>query len=68
MGNSKKQISNINYKNIDNYQIPLSQRAYYKKLFLNKYQYDLNYPNIDANFKGNTKLTSKFNTLKNSRK
>ena len=67
MGKSKKQISNINSKNIEERKNPLSQRAYFQKLFLNKNYYDLNYPNI-GNFKGNKKLTSKYNTLKNSRK
>ena len=67
MGQSKKQISNINSKYIDNKKKPLSHRAYFQKLFLNKYHYDLNYPNIE-NYKGNKKLTSKYNTLKNTRK
>jgi hypothetical protein len=68
IGQSKKQMTNINSKNIEERKKPLSQRAYFQKLFLNKYQYDLNYPNIGANYKGNKKLTSKYNTLKNSRK
>ena len=67
MEHSKKQPSNINSKNIDDKKKPLSQRAYFQKLFLNKYHYDLNYPYIE-NYKGNKKLTSKYNTLKNSRK
>ena len=67
-GNSKKQMTNINSKNIEENKKILSQRAYFQKLFLNKYQYDLNYPKVAANYKGNKKLTSKYNTLKNSRK
>ena len=68
MGQSKKQISNFNPKNIDEKKNTLSQSVYFQKLFLNKYHYDLNYPSIAANYKGNKKLTSKYNTLKNSRK
>ena len=66
MGQSKKQISNINSKKAEEKKKPLSQRAYFQKLFLNRYQNDLN-TNL-ANYKGNKKLTSKYNTLKNSRK
>jgi len=66
MGQWKKQITT---KNIDQKKKPLSQRAYFRKLFLKKYQNELNYPtNIGANYKGNKKLSSKYNTLKNSRK
>ena len=68
IGQSNKQMTNINSKNIEERKKPLSQRAYFQKLFLNKNQFDLNYPNIAANYKGNKKLTSKYNTLKNSRK
>lgn len=68
MGKSRKYMTNYNSKIIEEKKNPLSQRAYYKKRFLNKYNYDLNYSNIYANFKGNKKLTSKYNTLKNSRK
>lgn len=68
MGQWKKQMTT---KNIDQKKKPLSQRAYFRKLFLKKYQNELNYPNITnigANYKGNKKLSSKYNTLKNSRK
>jgi hypothetical protein len=68
MGNSRKNMTNYNSKIIEEKKNPLSQRAYYQKILLNKYHYDLNYPNMFANFKGNKKLTSKYNTLKNSRK
>jgi hypothetical protein len=66
MGNSRKNMTNYNSKIIEEKRNPLSQRAYYQKILLNKYHYDLNYPNMFANFKGNKKLTSKYNTLKNS--
>ena len=68
MGKSRKNMTNINSKIIEEKKNPLSQRKYYQKLLLNKYRYDFNYSNINANFKCNKKLTSKFNTLKNSRK
>ena len=68
MGNSKKYVTNYSSKVNEEKNNPLSQRAYYKKRFLNKFHYDLNYSNIVVNFKGNKKLTSKYNTLKNSRK
>ena len=68
IGQSKKQSANFNPKNKDEKKNQLSQKAYFQKLFLNKYHYDLNYPSIAANYKGNKKLTSKYNTLKNSRK
>ena len=68
IGQSKKQISNLNSKNIDEKKNPQSQRPYFQKFIFNKYHYYLNYPSITANYKGNKKLTSKYNTLKNSRK
>ena len=63
-GNSKNQMANINIKKIEDKKKPLTQRAY----FLNKYYFDLNYPNIFQKKKGKKRLTSKYNTLKNSRK
>ena len=68
MGKSRKNMTNINSKIIEEKKNPLSQRQYYQRLLLNKYHYDFKYSNIIANFKCNQKLTSKFNTLKNSRK
>ena len=65
MGQHKKIMTNYNSKNIEETKKPLSQRVYFQKLFLNKYDYDLNYTD---NYKENKKLTSKYNTLKNSRK
>ena len=63
-GNSKKQVTTINIKKIEDIKKPFTQRPY----FLNKYYFKLNYPNIIQNKKGKKKLTSKYNTLKNSRK
>ena len=68
IGQSKKQISNLNSKNIDEKKNLQSQRPYFQKFIFNKYHYDLNYPSITTNYKGSKKLTSKYNTLKNSRK
>lgn len=68
MGQSRKYMTNFNSKIIEEKKNPLSQRGYYQKIFLNKCHYDLNYSNIIVNYKGNKKLTSKYNTLKNSRK
>ena len=67
MGQSKNQVTSNNSKVLEK-KDPLSQRAYYQKLNIKKYHYDLNYKNFPGNYKGNKKLTSKFNTLKNSRK
>lgn len=67
MAQSKKQMKSINSKNEDK-KNPLTQRTHFKKLFLNKYLYDINYSNILSKFKGSKKLSSKYNTLKNSRK
>ena len=66
-GNSKKHIININSNIKEDKKKPLTQRPYFQKLFLNKYNYD-NYSNNIQNIKGHKKITSKYNTLKNSRK
>lgn len=68
MGQSRKIVTNYNVKNFDEMKKPLRERIYFQKLFLNKNDYDLNYPIISENYKQNKKLTSKYNTLKNSRK
>lgn len=66
MGQWNKPIANS--KNIEDNKIPQSHRLYFQKILLNKYQNIFNYPISTANYKGNTKLKSKYNTLKNSRK
>ena len=68
MGQSKRMVTNYNPKKIEDPKKPISQRVYFQKLILNKNDYDLNYPIITDNYKENKKLTSKYNTLKNSRK
>lgn len=67
MAKSKRQMKNINSKNEDKNN-PITQMTNFKKLFLNKYLYDINYTNILSKFKGYKKKSSKYNTLKNSRK
>ena len=64
---SKKQMTGITQKNQDK-KDSLTQRENFRKIFLNKYVYDLNSSNVASKYKDSKKLNSKYNTLKNSRK
>ena len=67
MVQSKKQMTGITQKNQDK-KDSLTQRENFRKIFLNKYVYDLNSSNVASKYKDSKKLNSKYNTLKNSRK
>ena len=67
-GQTKKQLINAKSKKNEGKSEPLTQRVYYEKFFLNKSPYNFNYSNLINNIMKNKKLTSKCNTLKNSRK
>ena len=64
---SKKQMTGITQKNQDK-KDSLTQRENFRKIFLNKNIYDLNSSNVASKYKDSKKLSSKYNTLKNSRK
>ena len=67
MVQSRKQMTGITKKNQDK-KDSLTQRDNFRKIFLNKYVYDLNSSNVASKYKDSKKLSSKYNTLKNSRK
>ena len=67
MVQSRKQMTGITQKNQDK-KDSLTQRDNFRKIFLNKYVYDLNSSNVASKYKDSKKLSSKYNTLKNSRK
>ena len=67
MVQSKKQMTGISQKTSEK-KNPSTQRENFRKVLLNKFIYDVNTSNVMSGYKGSKKLSSKYNTLKNSRK